>query len=159
MDIIQKLDRGIFWLRLTAVFVFANLIWHLSGGRWLIVLLQAFILAVLAYVYRVNRRAKRNLIAARLKFHRYIVDNFNGCLSVEELKLMEVHEMWTVDRNPPDFPHSYVARKWVIGKTPEATCDVVTGETLEEVRAKLPAGLHCLNRCPEDQPLLVETWL
>lgn len=90
---------------------------------------------------------------------RFIAEHFNGCLTVGELKLMNLLEIWSITEKPTDYPEFFVARKWVIGQTPEATNEVLLGETLEEVRAKLPPGLHRMNRSPEDDPVLVESWL
>jgi len=35
----------------------------------------------------------------------------------------------------------------------------VTASTLEELREKLPFGLHRLPRNPNDDPVIVETWV
>lgn len=68
--------------------------------------------------------------------------------------------MWTVYDHPPDYPDSFVARAFVIGKGHyEATDQVVTGATLDEVRAKLPDHLYNVGREPGDNSNIVETWL
>ncbi len=48
--------------------------------------------------------------------------------------------MWTVYDKPSDFPDQFVARKFIIGSTVSATSEHVTGDTLDEVRAKIPGG-------------------
>lgn len=70
--------------------------------------------------------------------------------------------MWVIYDHPLDFPGGYIARKWNIGgglKPLFATGSTVTGDTLEEVRAKLPRGLYRINRDPRDEPQVVECWL
>lgn len=72
----------------------------------------------------------------------------------------ELH-LWTVYDHPHDFPDLFVARLYVVGSGPNfgATDRIVTGPTLEAVRAQLPAGLHNLGRQPDDDPKIVETWI
>lgn len=68
--------------------------------------------------------------------------------------------MWTVARNPADFPDKFVARKWLIGRrdlTP--TVDHHVADTLDDVRAMLPHGLHPVPRNPNDDPVIVESWI
>ena len=64
--------------------------------------------------------------------------------------------LWTVYASPSDFPGQYVARRWVLD-TP--TTDVLVAATLEELRALLPPGLHCLPRNVLDDAVIVETWI
>ena len=64
--------------------------------------------------------------------------------------------IWTVYDSPRDLPGRYVARLFVMDK---ATTKVITAPTLEAVRNLLPAGLTCLERNPQDDPMIVETWL
>lgn len=68
--------------------------------------------------------------------------------------------IWTVYDRPRDYPTSFVARLSVVhGPEPVMTRKVVTGPTLEAVRGQLPAGLTCLPRNPQDDPVIVECWL
>lgn len=70
--------------------------------------------------------------------------------------------MWTVYEHPADAPGAYVARRWelVAGQPPRATGDTVTGVTLDVVRWPLERmGLFRIERAPEDDPCIVETWL
>lgn len=64
--------------------------------------------------------------------------------------------MWVIYYNTSDYPDKFVARKW-IGGSP--TDDFLVTDTIEEARAKVPSGLVCINRYPQDDPVIVETWL
>lgn len=64
--------------------------------------------------------------------------------------------LWTVYDHPPEYPAWYVARQFVFG---HLTTSVLLGRTLEEVRSKLPDGLMRMERAPEDDPTIVESWL
>jgi len=70
--------------------------------------------------------------------------------------------LFTIYDHPTDVPEpfGFVVREWHIRKEgavpdPEARFAM----TLEEARALIPAGLYCLDRNPEDDPKIVETWL
>lgn len=65
--------------------------------------------------------------------------------------------IWTVYRHPRDFPTKWVLRAHDI-PGPVARALVETADTLEEIRAKAPPGLHCLPRFPDDNPAIYETW-
>jgi hypothetical protein len=64
--------------------------------------------------------------------------------------------IWTVYRHPTDAPGMYVARMWLETRP---TLEKFEAPTLEEVRAMLPPGLHRLERHPQDDPVIVETWI
>jgi hypothetical protein len=70
-------------------------------------------------------------------------------------------ELWTVYDHPVDCPGNWVARKWVVGPggKSEATSDCIVSDTLEDLRDALPPGLYRLPRDPDDDPVIVETWL
>lgn len=68
-------------------------------------------------------------------------------------------EMWTVYKHPKDYPDKYVARKARIAKNIEHTNDMFVADDLQEIRALLPSGLHCIPRYPHDDPVIVEVWL
>ena len=63
---------------------------------------------------------------------------------------------------PKDYPHHYAARVHIVGKngrqwaSPNA---FIVRDTLEEIRAALPDGMHCLGRKPTDDPVIVESYL
>lgn len=70
--------------------------------------------------------------------------------------------MWVIYDHPKDFPHKYVARKWLIGPgemTP--TGNIMLTNDLETLRESLSVGLGrtCIARSPEDDGKIVETWV
>lgn len=71
--------------------------------------------------------------------------------------------MWTVYKNPSDYPGKYVVRRSVAGPGGTLRHDpfpIVVAETIEEARLSLPqVGLHCIPRYAEDDPVIVEVWL
>lgn len=71
-------------------------------------------------------------------------------------------EQYCVYNSPSDFPGLYVVRRWVIENgvmTPEAD-PCMMSKNLEWVRWFLSsAGLVCVTRRKEDNPVIVETWL
>lgn len=68
--------------------------------------------------------------------------------------------MWIVYDHPADYPEGFLARRWLAGAmAAEPTQTAVVGATLEAVRAQLPIGLIRLARDPEDDPVIVETWM
>lgn len=65
--------------------------------------------------------------------------------------------------HPKDYPEDFVVRRWRIV---EGSLNPVPDETpfaratsLREARAAIPPGLVHLHRHPEDDPVLVETWV
>jgi hypothetical protein len=71
-----------------------------------------------------------------------------------------VTHCYTVFYNPIDFPGLFVVRCF------EASAEGIkahglaySGKTLEEVRAKIPAGLWCVPRSAQDHPSVVESWI
>ena len=65
--------------------------------------------------------------------------------------------LWTIYDSPTDFPYgTFVARRFVLD---QPTAEVVTGATLEEVRAKIPPALYNIGRYPQDDPKIVEVWI
>lgn len=68
------------------------------------------------------------------------------------------HSFWVIYHRAKDYEAEYVARRWLMpGARP--TEDIETGETLEEIRAKLPADLVRFDRDSRDDEVIVETWL
>ena len=71
--------------------------------------------------------------------------------------------MWTVYKDPKDYPGEYVARKFVItedfyGPSNES----ISSRSLRDVRNVLRSlyrGLIQLKRPPDDEPHIVEVWL
>jgi hypothetical protein len=67
--------------------------------------------------------------------------------------------IWTVYERPKDYPQGYVARRFVIkANLPISTEETMFGLTPDDVRAQLPKGLIRIERDPEDEPQIVETW-
>lgn len=70
--------------------------------------------------------------------------------------------IWTIYDKPDDYPDEFVARMHVVGEITGACVSdgaVIRAKTLNEVREKLPPGLHCLGRDQTDEPHIVETWI
>lgn len=72
----------------------------------------------------------------------------------------DVLSAWIVLFNPSDFPGKYVVRRNDIGRGAViATEEHHVGDTLDEVRAVVPAGCVMLPRYANDDPAIVEVWL
>jgi hypothetical protein len=65
-------------------------------------------------------------------------------------------EMFVVYDHPRDFPGHFVVRRWLGGRP---TADFAIADTLEAARAEVPIGLHRLPREPDDDRVIVETWV
>lgn len=68
--------------------------------------------------------------------------------------------MWVIYDRPRDFPEQAVARLWdcnAAGSRP--TINMILAPSLDELRRRLPPGLACVDRHPEDDPAIVEVWL
>lgn len=75
-------------------------------------------------------------------------------------KLRIEMSQWCIYDHPRDFPNKYVMRRWDIrAGQMAATDDMALADTLEEIRAKVPAGLYRLERFRDDDPCIVEVWL
>ncbi len=74
----------------------------------------------------------------------------------------DVVTIWTITHRPSDLPGvEYAARAHMIGPRAQHGISqaVLTAGTLEEIRAKLPPGLHNLGRDLADEPGIVESWI
>lgn len=73
----------------------------------------------------------------------------------------ETLSIWTITRNPSDFPGKHVARRHVVHPTACAgpTPDHYVADTLDQARACLPAGVINLGRNEADDPVIVESWV
>lgn len=69
-------------------------------------------------------------------------------------------ELWTVYDHPSDFPHCYVARKFLAtGNKIEATGDIIESHDLQALRDVLAhEGLIPIARSPYDDANVIETW-
>jgi hypothetical protein len=69
--------------------------------------------------------------------------------------------MWTIYDHPRDHPTKFVARRWIInseGNHPAS--EILEADDIDDLRREfLRCGLVCLTRNPEDDPVIVETWL
>ena len=64
--------------------------------------------------------------------------------------------IWTVYYSPADYPGKFVARRWILDMP---TTDVLVDDTLPALRERLPPGLYRMNRNPQDDPVIIETWI
>ena len=64
--------------------------------------------------------------------------------------------IWVVYESPDDFPDQYVARRILLNRP---TGEYVVGNTLIDVRSKLPKGLFRIERSDRDDPLIRESWI
>lgn len=69
--------------------------------------------------------------------------------------------IWTVYDHPLDYPDKFVARKSLISSDGvKQTSTVIWSPDLEVVRETLARdGLVCLERSPDDDPVIVECWI
>lgn len=79
----------------------------------------------------------------------------------------DVLYMFTVYESPRDFPGRFVVRRWAIGPRqfgdpikakPDARPWAIA-DTLAGARESLPPGLSNLARNPDDDSVIVETWV
>lgn len=70
--------------------------------------------------------------------------------------------IWTIYYDPRDYPGKYVTRRHDIfrdNRPPQASREHYVGNTLDEVRARIPLGLVRLLRSEGDEPQIVECWV
>lgn len=77
--------------------------------------------------------------------------------------------LWVVYLNPTDLPGKHVLRRqWVlcddkqrgaIVRSPGALVAPGDVRGLEDIRQCIPPGLQYMPRLPEDDPVILETWL
>lgn len=72
--------------------------------------------------------------------------------------LVATLRQYTIYDHPKDFPDGFVVREWEITAGATTPGPAVTVETLEEARAVVPGGLFRIDRAPDDDPVIVETW-
>lgn len=76
--------------------------------------------------------------------------NLNSLMQITRLPLICVYN------NPSDYPGKYVARLWDVDKP---TNMVAIAESLEEIREAKPPEMMIMDRMPNDDPVIVETWI
>lgn len=83
----------------------------------------------------------------------------NHTLVIEDVKQLDLSDikmpLFALYEKPLDFPNNYVARLFDLD---QPTNIVLVADTLEELREKLPKGLHRFKREEEDVKALIETW-
>lgn len=70
--------------------------------------------------------------------------------------------MYTIYDSPADFPGiPFVVRAWVVGGGGQlaASGEPLFADTLERARSCVPPGMHRMERSPDDEPQIVETWI
>jgi hypothetical protein len=80
--------------------------------------------------------------------------------SLDPPRLADTLDIWTVYKQPSDYPDQHVARRFEI--TPigfRPTTDIFVATTLAELHALLPPGLVRMEREEHDDPVIVENWL
>lgn len=68
--------------------------------------------------------------------------------------------VFCIYENPADYPGKFVVRRWV-GMDPDRE-PVTVAETLDAAREalkELNPYLVRLDRCPDDDPVILETWI
>jgi len=72
-----------------------------------------------------------------------------------------VLDLFVIYDRPTDSPGAFVVRRWFVVK---GRLDSVPGEmkdssrTLQEARKHVPPGRHRMDRHPDDDPKIIETW-
>jgi len=67
--------------------------------------------------------------------------------------------IYTVYAHPSDYPEEFVVRRWSARTQQPDPEPCFRAATLEGVRAQLPPDLTRLSRHPDDDPVIVETWI
>jgi hypothetical protein len=70
--------------------------------------------------------------------------------------------IWTVYKNPTDYPGKFVARRFDIDADgPKPSASVIIAPSLKTLRSILAFEMHliCMPRNEGDEPQIVETWL
>ena len=69
-------------------------------------------------------------------------------------------EMFVIFDHPKDWPDKFVARQFLIQEdTATPTGTFWLGDSLDEVRSHLPPHCARLERDPNDEPQIVESWI
>lgn len=70
--------------------------------------------------------------------------------------------MYVVYDHPKDYPENYVVRRGAVRDNGILFVDAIptaVAQTLPEARDAIPFGLVRVDRDPDDDPVVVETWL
>ena len=72
----------------------------------------------------------------------------------------EMVPMWVIyGPGTRNYEGRWMARARVTFPADEPTSTIILAESLEQIRARLPRGLTCLQRSPGDSPNIIEIWL
>jgi hypothetical protein len=67
--------------------------------------------------------------------------------------------LWTICKNPTDYPNKFTARQFVIKPNEVVTThNLIVENTLEEIRQHMK-GLVRIPRDINDDPVIVEVWI
>jgi hypothetical protein len=67
--------------------------------------------------------------------------------------------MWTICKNPRDYPGKWVLRAHdVVRGSSQPRPDCIVADSLEEIRKHVPPFLYCQPRQDGDEPQIYETW-
>ena len=66
--------------------------------------------------------------------------------------------MWTIYRSPKDYPGKFIARPHSIRRQIAYRCHLAADD-IYQLRNLLPRGLTRINRDPNDEPQIMETWM
>lgn len=66
--------------------------------------------------------------------------------------------LWVIYQSPSDYPGRFVARPHNVLEGRVLTA-ILIANTLDELRISLPIGLSLLMRQPDDDPVIIETWV
>jgi hypothetical protein len=66
--------------------------------------------------------------------------------------------IWVIYKHPRDYPDKYIARLW---RNDQATSSVMIADDIERLRDVLQfeMGLVKLMPTPQDDPVIIESWL
>jgi hypothetical protein len=106
-----------------------------------------------AYVYE---GAKGDPLTMRLLKDRSVSIVVKDFHNVDWHKRTKVFPIFTIFKDPTDFPGKYVVRLFD-GKQP--TRLIAVKDTLEDARATIPKIFYRVPRSERDNPVVVETWL
>jgi hypothetical protein len=67
--------------------------------------------------------------------------------------------LWTIYVSPKDFPGLVIARPFLADELYRPLPCHIEAETIEAVRAALPAGAHCIGRDKRTDPAIHEVWI
>lgn len=76
--------------------------------------------------------------------------DLNSLMQITKLPLICVYN------SSSDYPGKYVARVWDVDKP---TNLVAIADSLEEIREAKPPEMMIMDRMPNDDPVIVETWI